>query len=71
MPINNVSLALGTNLGDRPENLAAAIAALPPAMTVLEQSFVYETLPWGVTDQPSFLKYGDFRQNTSKGLRNF
>jgi 2-amino-4-hydroxy-6-hydroxymethyldihydropteridine diphosphokinase len=60
MPINRMStnivtLALGTNLGDRPGNLRAAIAALPPAVRVLEQSFVYETLPWGVTDQPSFL----------------
>jgi 2-amino-4-hydroxy-6-hydroxymethyldihydropteridine diphosphokinase len=50
-----VTLALGTNLGDRPGNLLAAIAALPPAVTVLEQSFIYETLPWGVTDQPDFL----------------
>ena len=50
-----ITLALGTNLGDRPANLRAAIAALPPAVTVLEQSFVYETLPWGVIDQPSFL----------------
>jgi 2-amino-4-hydroxy-6-hydroxymethyldihydropteridine diphosphokinase len=51
----NITLALGTNLGDRPGNLLAAIAALPPAVTVLEQSFIYETLPWGVTDQPDFL----------------
>ena len=29
--------------------------SLPPAVTVLEQSFVYETPPWGVIDQPSFL----------------
>jgi 2-amino-4-hydroxy-6-hydroxymethyldihydropteridine diphosphokinase len=55
MSINIVTLALGTNLGDRPGNLRAAIAALPPAVEVLEQSFVYETPPWGVTDQPSFL----------------
>ena len=73
MPINNVSLALGTNLGDRPENLAAAIAALPPAMTVLEQSFVYETLPWGVTDQPSFLNMviiGETSQKPQELLKN-
>ena len=60
MPVNQmttkpVTLALGTNLGDRPANLQAAIAALPPVVTVHQQSFVYETLPWGVTDQPSFL----------------
>ena len=55
MSTNTVTLALGTNLGDRPENLRAAIAALPPVVTMHQQSFVYETPPWGVTDQPSFL----------------
>lgn len=50
-----VYLALGSNLGDRLANFQAAIAALSPAMTVLEQSRVYETPPWGVTDQPAFL----------------
>ncbi len=53
MPI--VFLALGTNLGDRPANLRVALAALPPAVTVLARSPVYETPPWGVTDQPAFL----------------
>ncbi len=50
-----VYLALGSNLGDRLANLEAAIAALPPAVRVLERSPVYETVPWGVTDQPEFL----------------
>jgi 2-amino-4-hydroxy-6-hydroxymethyldihydropteridine diphosphokinase len=50
-----VYLALGTNLGDRPANLRAAIAAMPPAVTVLAESPVYETPPWGLTDQPAFL----------------
>jgi len=48
-------LALGANLGNRLANLQAALAALPPAVTVLAQSPVYETPPWGVTDQPAFL----------------
>jgi 2-amino-4-hydroxy-6-hydroxymethyldihydropteridine diphosphokinase len=50
-----VFLALGTNLGDRLGNLQAALAALPPAVTVLESSPVYETPPWGVAEQPAFL----------------
>jgi 2-amino-4-hydroxy-6-hydroxymethyldihydropteridine diphosphokinase len=50
-----VYLALGTNLGDRPANLQAALASLPPAVKVLELSPIYETPPWGVTDQPAFL----------------
>jgi len=53
MPI--VYLALGTNLGDRPANLRRALAALPPALQVTAESPVYETPPWGLTDQPAFL----------------
>jgi 2-amino-4-hydroxy-6-hydroxymethyldihydropteridine diphosphokinase len=50
-----VYLALGTNLGDRLANLHAAIASLPPAVRVMAESSVYETPPWGYTDQPAFL----------------
>jgi 2-amino-4-hydroxy-6-hydroxymethyldihydropteridine diphosphokinase len=50
-----VYLALGSNLGDRLANLEAALAALPPAVKVLQRSPVYETPPWGITDQPAFL----------------
>lgn len=50
-----ISLALGTNLGDRFANLLAAFAALPPAVHVLVQSPVYETPPWGLASQPAFL----------------
>jgi 2-amino-4-hydroxy-6-hydroxymethyldihydropteridine diphosphokinase len=50
-----IYLALGTNLGDRPANLRAALAALPPVVMLLESSPIYETPPWGVTDQPAFL----------------
>ncbi len=50
-----IYLALGTNLGDRAANLRAALEALPPDMRVLAVSPVYETPPWGVTDQPAFL----------------
>jgi 2-amino-4-hydroxy-6-hydroxymethyldihydropteridine diphosphokinase len=73
MPINIVILALGTNLGDRLSNLRAAIAALPPTVTVFEQSYIYETLPWGVTDQPSFLNMvitGETHQKPQELLKN-
>ncbi len=53
MPI--IFLALGTNLGDRPANLRAAITSLPPAIRVVTKSPVYETPPWGFADQPAFL----------------
>jgi len=50
-----VYLALGSNLGNRLENLRAAAQALPPQVKVQELSHVYETPPWGYTTQPSFL----------------
>ena len=50
-------LGLGTNLGDRPDNLEQAIAALgeTPAITVRTRSQAIITAPWGKTDQPAFL----------------
>jgi 2-amino-4-hydroxy-6-hydroxymethyldihydropteridine diphosphokinase len=48
-------LALGTNLGDRLDNLRTAIAALAPEIDTLDESRVYETEPWGYADQPPFL----------------
>jgi len=50
-----VYIALGTNLGDRLANLRAAIAGLAQDVTVLAESHIYETPPWGYEDQPSFL----------------
>jgi 2-amino-4-hydroxy-6-hydroxymethyldihydropteridine diphosphokinase len=48
-------IALGSNLGDRMTNLEGARGALQPALHILAQSPVYETAPWGYTDQPNFL----------------
>ena len=50
-----VYLGLGTNKGDRQANLQSAIEALPPEVTVTAKSSVYQTPPWGYTDQPDFL----------------
>jgi len=50
-----IYLALGTNLGERFDNLRAAINAFAPQIRVLEESRVYETEPWGYADQPAFL----------------
>lgn len=50
-----VFLGLGTNLGDRPANLKAAVDALSALGEVVAVSHVYETAPLYVTDQPAFL----------------
>lgn len=50
-----VFLGVGTNLGDRRANLSAAQAAVSEFVIVQKTSRVYETAPWGMTDQPDFL----------------
>ncbi|HSO13947.1 MAG TPA: 2-amino-4-hydroxy-6-hydroxymethyldihydropteridine diphosphokinase [Anaerolineales bacterium] len=52
---HTVYLSLGTNIGDRAANLKEAVASLPPQMTVKKKSNVYETPPWGYTEQEAFL----------------
>ncbi len=50
-----VFIALGSNLGDRRANLAAAIHRLGDLGVVAQTSPVYETEPWGLREQPRFL----------------
>lgn len=51
-----VYLALGSNLGDRVQNLAAARAALArEAVTISAVSSIYETEPWGPVPQGRYL----------------
>ncbi len=49
-------LGLGTNIGDREKNLREAIAAIGrlPGTELLAVSTVYETAPWGYTEQADF-----------------
>lgn len=52
--MSTVYIALGSNLGDRAANLRDALKAFEPAVHVLALSGLYETPPWGYTDQPAF-----------------
>lgn len=49
-------LSLGSNLGDRLAFLQAGLDGLEaePLIEVIRVSSVYETDPWGLTDQPAF-----------------
>jgi 2-amino-4-hydroxy-6-hydroxymethyldihydropteridine diphosphokinase len=49
-------VSLGSNVGDRLANLAASARILAEAegLAVHAASHVYESEPWGVTDQPAF-----------------
>lgn len=49
-------VGMGSNLGDRLGNLATALEALDalPGVHVAAISSVYESEPWGISDQPAF-----------------
>ena len=50
-----IYLLLGTNLGDRADNLRRATQRIQEAVGLLvEASSCYETAAWGVTEQPAF-----------------
>lgn len=53
--MSDVFLSLGSNVGQRRDNLRRAVQALSKAMAVTAVSPVYETAPWGMTEQPDFL----------------
>ncbi len=50
-------LGLGTNLGAREDNLkrAAHLLTGPTSIRLIRSSSIYETAPWGFSDQPQFL----------------
>lgn len=53
---NTAFLLLGSNLGDRILNLNQALINLGDSdITILQKSSIYETEPWGVTDQQPYL----------------
>ena len=52
----DVAFGLGSNLGGRLQNLREAVEKLAYRGFIIEmKSNVFETEPWGVADQPSFL----------------
>jgi 2-amino-4-hydroxy-6-hydroxymethyldihydropteridine diphosphokinase len=48
-------LGLGSNLGEREEHLREGVRLLCDSLKLIQVSSVYETEPWGYTDQPPFL----------------
>ena len=52
--MSTVYIALGSNLGNRAQNLRDAITLLSPKVVVEELSPIYETEPHYITSQPSF-----------------
>lgn len=53
--MNTAFLSLGTNMGNKTNNLQNALALIRERIgRVVQVSSVYETAPWGVTNQPGF-----------------
>lgn len=54
--MNQVFLALGSNLGDSFDNLDRALKAINSRIGLVQNSSsIYETAAWGIEDQPDFL----------------
>ena len=55
--MTSVFISLGSNMGDRLSNLreAAAMVASLERTALLAESSIYETEPWGLKEQDSFL----------------
>lgn len=53
--VKTVYLGLGSNIEPRREHLAEAVACLGKVLAEMTPSAIYETVPWGYTDQASFL----------------
>lgn len=52
----NIYFSIGTNIGDREENIRQTLIALQEMFKLDALSTLYETAPWGpIQDQPSFL----------------
>ena len=51
----HVLLGIGANLGDREAALQSVVDAMPGRFSSISVSSVYDTPPWGVLDQPTFL----------------
>lgn len=51
-----VALLLGTNIGEREENLKKAAELIAEkAGSIIQESKIYATAPWGKQDQPQYL----------------
>lgn len=56
MDRRKVAIALGSNMGNRLEMLRRALAEIESGgFEITAKSRVWETRPWGITDQPLFL----------------
>lgn len=53
--MNKAYLLIGGNMGNRQQNLGRAVDLLEGLGPIPARSALYETAPWGKTDQPAFL----------------
>jgi 2-amino-4-hydroxy-6-hydroxymethyldihydropteridine diphosphokinase len=53
--MNKIFLIVGGNLGNRKKNLQTAATFIDEQIgAIIQSSKIYETEPWGLTDQPAF-----------------
>jgi 2-amino-4-hydroxy-6-hydroxymethyldihydropteridine diphosphokinase len=67
--LNNVAIAVGSNVGDRQTHIEFAVGRLSDVLSDVVVSSLYETEPVGVEPQPSFLN-GAIVGQTSLGAHD-
>ncbi|RUL49122.1 2-amino-4-hydroxy-6-hydroxymethyldihydropteridine diphosphokinase [Lysinibacillus antri] len=69
--MNNVYLSLGTNIGEREQNLKQAVTMLQTKEDVVVEavSSIYETAPVGFVNQPSFLNIALYIKTSKSPLK--
>jgi len=63
--LHHAYLALGSNIGNRQQNLSKALQRLREIVKIDKFSSIYETEPVGYLDQPRFLNMVCYGQTTS------
>ncbi|HEY60357.1 MAG TPA: 2-amino-4-hydroxy-6-hydroxymethyldihydropteridine diphosphokinase [Anaerolineae bacterium] len=66
--MNDILLSMGSNLGNRYENLQTAVSELQGFSKIIRRSSIYDTVPWGYLDQPHFLNQAIAIQTKLKPL---
>jgi len=61
---HTIFLALGANVGNKKENIELAVELLQQKITITKRAPIYETKPWGYTQQ------GNFLNSAMKGTTN-
>ena len=66
---NEIVISIGTNLGNKKDNLEKAISLLKVELEIVKFSNIYESEPWGFKSENTFLNMGILVSSTFNALK--